>query len=197
MTGKRPGRVKDVFVFGGPNGAGKTTIAQRILPTHLGIRQFANADEIARGISPFDPEGAEIAAARLLLHRIHALARSGESFAFETTCAGRGHARLLRQCRDMGYRITLIFLWLPSPQAALARVARRVSQGGHDVAPDVVVRRFWSGIRNLRRLYLPLADVGLICDNADEGRVLIAEKLRGNLRVLDPPRWRMIEEVTR
>ena len=84
--------MKDVIVFGGPNGAGKTTVAQRVVPAHLGLREFVNADEIARGISPFNPEGAAVAAARLLLGRINGLARSGESFAFETTCAGRGHA---------------------------------------------------------------------------------------------------------
>ncbi len=102
---------------------------------------------------------------------------------------------MLQRCKDDGYRVTLIFLWLPSPQAALARVARRVRQGGHGIADHVVVRRYWGGLRNLRRLYLPLADVGLVYDNSDKGRVLIAEKLRRSLRILDPVRWKMIDEA--
>lgn len=188
--------MKDVIVLGGPNGAGKTTAASRLLPWHLGIREFVNADEIARGISPFNPEGSAIAAGRLLVQRIRALARDGDNFAFETTCAGRGHVQLLRSCRERGYRVTLLFLWLPSPQMALARVARRVSEGGHGILDSVVVRRYWSGLRNMRQLYLALADIGLIYDNSDEGRMLIAETTRKHVTVHDPKRWNSIEEAT-
>jgi predicted ABC-type ATPase len=119
-------QVKDLIIIGGPNGAGKTTAAYELLPQYLRIHQFVNADEIARGLSPFDPEGSAIAAGRIMLDRIHALVKSGESLAFETTCASRSHARLLRTVRASGYRVTLLFLWLPSPAAAVERVARRV-----------------------------------------------------------------------
>jgi len=189
--------LKDIVVLGGPNGAGKTTMAIRLLSLHVAIREFVNADEIAQGISPLDPSASAIAAGRLLVSRIHALAKTGASFAFETTCAGRGHARLLQRCRVAGYRVTLVFLWLPTPQAALARVARRVRSGGHGVADDVVVRRYWAGLRNMRKLYLPLADIGFIFDNADTGRVLIAESVRDRLTVYDAARWGAIEEATR
>ncbi|MSO93220.1 MAG: Zeta toxin family protein, partial [Rhodospirillales bacterium] len=154
--------MKDLIVIGGPNGAGKTTMAPRLLPAALGIREFVNADEIARGLSPFNAQGAAFAAGRLMIERIHKLALDGESFAFETTCAERGHIRLLRSCRDAGYRLALVFLWLPSAEAAVARVARRVREGGHDVPRAVVVRRYVAGLRNMRRLYLPLMDGALI-----------------------------------
>jgi predicted ABC-type ATPase len=117
---------KDVVMIGGPNGAGKTTAATRLLPKWLGIREFVNADEIARGLSPFNPEGSALAAGRLMIERIQELIERGESFSFETTCSGRAHARTLAKCRDAGYRITLIFLWLPSAKEALKRVARRL-----------------------------------------------------------------------
>jgi predicted ABC-type ATPase len=189
--------VKDLVVLGGPNGAGKTTAAQDLLPRTLGIREFVNADEIARGLSPFNPDATVVAAGRLMIERIRALAAAGESFAFETTCAGRGHLGLLRQCRSAGYRVTLVFLWLPSPRAALERVARRVREGGHAIADDVVIRRYHAGLRNLRQLYLPAVDGALIYDNADAGRVVIAELVRGSLlRVIDAERWRLIEEAT-
>jgi predicted ABC-type ATPase len=188
--------VKELVILGGPNGAGKTTAAQDLLPKTLGIREFVNADEIARGLSPFNPEATAVAAGRLMIERIRALAAAGESFAFETTCAGRGHVALLRQCQSAGYRVTLVFLWLPSPQAALARVARRVREGGHAIPDEVVIRRYHAGLRNLRQLYLPAVDIGLIYDNADEGRVFIAELVRGSpLRIVDAERWRLIEEA--
>ena len=146
-------------MLGGPNGAGKTTAAQTLIPTALRIREFVNADEIARGLSPFNPEATAIAAGRLMVERIRALADAGENFAFETTCAGRGHARLLRNCRAAGYRATLVFLWLPSVEAALKRVARRVSEGGHGVPEGTVRRRYLAGLRNMRALYLPAVDL--------------------------------------
>ena len=188
----------ELIVLGGPNGAGKTTSAQRLLPLHLKIIEFVNADEIARGLSPFNPEDTAIEAGRLMLERVAALAEAKQSFAFETTCAGRGHARLLRTCSAAGYRVTLLFLWLPSPEAAVARVARRIREGGHRIPPDVIHRRYWAGLRNMRHLYLPLAHAALIVDNSDEGGGLIAEReLDGPFVIHDSARWRMIEEATR
>jgi predicted ABC-type ATPase len=129
-------------VIGGPNGAGKTTSSNRILPGSVELRHFLNADEIARKLSPSDPDSAAVAAGRLLLEGMTECTRSGISFAFETTCAGRAHLQRLRLCRSAGYRITLIFLWLPSPDVALARVAQRVANGGHAIPRDVVIRQF-------------------------------------------------------
>lgn len=185
---------KDLLILGGPNGAGKTTTAARLLPHDLGIREFVNADEIARGISPFNPEATAIMAGRVMIERMRALVAAGESFAFETTCSGRAHAEFLRSCRGAGYRITLIYLWLNSPQMALARVARRVDRGGHSIPPDVVTRRYHAGIRNMRDLYLPLADVASIYDNSDgAGGTLIAQRTaEGHFVVRDPTRWALI-----
>jgi predicted ABC-type ATPase len=189
--------VREAIMLGGPNGAGKTTAAATLLPQALGIREFVNADEIARGLSPFNPEGAAVAAGRLMLARIRDLARAGDSFGFETTCAGRGYAGLLRTCRAVGYRLSLVFLWLPSPEAALERVARRVREGGHGVPDDVVVRRYAAGLRNMRRLYFPMVDGALIYDNSDDRRTLIAERtLEDPLSVYDHERWALIEEAT-
>lgn len=188
--------MKDVILIGGANGAGKTTAAGWLLPRTLGIREFVNGDEIAKGLSPFNPEGSVIAAARLMLTRVRSLIRAGESFAFETTCAGRGHAQLLKSCRSAGYRITVIFLWLPTVAMAQARVAQRVREGGHNVPAPIVARRFAAGLRNLRHLYLPLADSATIYDNATVGGVLIAERtLSGKFVVHDAEKWKMIEKA--
>jgi predicted ABC-type ATPase len=188
--------VKDVIVLGGPNGAGKTTAARVLLPREIKILEFVNADEIARGLSPFNPGGSAFAAGRLMIERIHTLVRLGESFAFETTCAGRGHIRLLQMCRAAGYRLTLVFLWLPSAEAALARVARRVREGGHAIPESVVIRRYTAGLRNMRHFYLPMANVALIYDNSDHGRVLVAGRQRGDEFIVhDTDIWKRIEEA--
>ena len=134
--------MKDIVVLPVPTAPARTAAAQILLPRELGIFEFVNADEIAHGISPFNPEGASLSAGRLMVKRMRELAHAGTSFAFETTCAGRGHVAFLKRFRAAGWRITLIYLWLPSPQSALERVARRIKVGGHRIADDVVVRRY-------------------------------------------------------
>ncbi len=187
--------MKDIIVIGGPNGAGKTTSAAVVLPENLGLLEFVNADNIAAGLSPFNPEGAAIAAGRVMLHRMRALAGAGTPFAFETTCAGIGHARFLRQCQTGGWRITLIFLWLDNPEIAIQRVARRVAEGGHAIPPDIILRRYWAGLRNLARLYLPLANTAQIYDNTQGNTLLIASKTPAHgLRTHDDARWHRLQE---
>ena len=189
--------MKEAFVIGGPNGAGKTTAAPELLPTRLRVIEFINADEIARGLSPFNAEGSAIAAGRVMIERIRSLIQARQSLAFETTCAGRAHIQTLRACKEAGYRLTLIYLWLPSPEAAIKRVARRVSMGGHHIPDDTVVRRYFNGLRNVRHVYLPMVDIGLVYDNADIGGGLIAERRPGaSLVVHDAERWRLIEDAT-
>jgi len=188
--------LKDIVIIGGPNGAGKTTAAAAVIPAHLGIREFVNADEIARGLSPFNAERAAVQAGRLMIARMHDLVQAGESFAFETTCAGRSYVPWLQRCKAQAWRVTLLFLWLPTPQAAVHRVARRVRQGGHRIPSEVVIRRWKAGIANMRDFYLPLADAAAIYDNSDAGRILIAERTpEAPLVVYDAVRWAMIEKV--
>lgn len=133
------------YVIAGPNGAGKTTFATEFLPDFVNCREFLNADLIAAGLSPFAPETQNVRAGRLLLERIGELSRAREDFGFETTLSGRTHAKLLTELKSSGYRIDLFFLWLPSPDLAVLRVAERVSEGGHAVPEEVVRRRYASG----------------------------------------------------
>jgi predicted ABC-type ATPase len=194
----QPDLTKGIVVVGGPNGAGKTSWAAKHLPTTLNIREFVNADEIARGLSPFDPDSSIVAAGRVMLDRLDMLAKVGDNFAFETTCASHRHPRFLKSCRALGYQFMLVFLWLPSAEVAVARVARRVRQGGHRIPDEVVVRRYSAGLRNMRHLYLPLADSAFIYDNSDGGGALIAERQgAAPLTIHDSNRWSRIEEATR
>ncbi len=153
-----------LVALAGPNGAGKSTSGPLLLKDTLGITEFVNADLIAQGLSPFAPDQAAVAAGRIMLARLRDLARRRATFAFETTLAGRAYVRWIAELIDSGYRFHVIFLWLPSPEHAIARVADRVRRGGHHVPDEVVRRRYHAGLRNFFRLYRPLATTWQLFD---------------------------------
>jgi predicted ABC-type ATPase len=167
---------KKVLIIAGPNGAGKTTFARSFLPEEANCPRFINADLIAAGLSPFEPEAAAIRAGRLMLEEMNACARRGESFAFETTLAGLSYLTHIKQWRALGYHTTLFFLSLPDVEVAIARVAARVRQGGHHVHEDVIRRRFHAGLRNLEEVYKPAVDSWVVYDNVGERPVLLEWK---------------------
>ena len=146
----------------GPNGSGKTTLAREFLPKEAACPRFINVDLIAEGLSPFNPEIATFQAGRLMVQEIANCVRRGESFAFETTLSGLRYARLIPQWRKKGYFVKLIFLKLPSPEMAIARVA----QGGHAVAETIIRRRFLAGWRNFQQIYRPLVNTWILYNNA-------------------------------
>ena len=164
-----------VIVIAGPNGAGKSTFAREFLPNEGDCPVFVNADLIAAGLSPFAPEKAAIRAGRLMLEELHRHAAAGESFAFETTLSGRGYAPLIQTWQAAGYRVHLVFLRLPTVDMAVERVAARVAQGGHDIPPQVIARRFIKGWRNFEQLYRGLVDTWQVFDNAGDVAVLLEE----------------------
>jgi len=155
-----------IIIIAGPNGAGKTTFAREFLPNEAACPTFVNADLIAAGLSPFAPEAAAVSAGRIMLEQIAEHVRRRQSFAFETTLSGRGYARHIPKWRSLGYRVELFFLALPSPDIAIARVARRVRQGGHNIPEVVIRRRFASGIHHFQHIYKPLVDEWTLYDNS-------------------------------
>lgn len=164
-----------VIVLAGPNGAGKSTSAPFLLKQKLALTEFVNADTIAQGLSAFAPESVSIAAGRIMLERLKKLAASNQIFAFETTLASRTFAPWIEGLIDRGYRFDLVFLWLPSPEHAVARVADRVRVGGHHIPEPTVRRRYYSGLKNFFQLYRPLTTSWRIYDNSDiQGLKLIA-----------------------
>ena len=165
-----------IIIIAGPNGAGKTTFAREYLMKEADCPDFVNVDLIAAGLSPFDPNRAAIRAGRLMLSEIERRIRKGESFAFETTLSGQVYARLIPRWRNAGYRVRLIFLSLPNPEMAIARVVARVAQGGHNVPSTVVRRRFDSGLRNFENIYRDLVDKWEWYDNSGNTPQLISEK---------------------
>lgn len=165
-----------IFMIAGPNGAGKTTSATYLLPEILHCDEYVNADAIAAGLSPFKPEKLALQAGRLMLERIHQLAKQEKNFAFETTGASKSFVPFLLNCKKQGYELNLLFLWLTSPLLAIKRVAGRVAQGGHDIPSLIVKRRYDKGIINLFKLYMPIVDNWALYDNSENHPELIARK---------------------
>jgi predicted ABC-type ATPase len=187
----------NLYIIAGPNGAGKTTFAKEFLPHYAKCENFINADLIAQGLSPFSPDAAAMRAGRLLLEQIQLLASKHSDFGFETTLAGVTYALLLRKLRAQGYKIHLFFLWIPTVEMALARIADRVRRGGHNIPEKVVRRRFQKGIQNLLQLYRPLLDLWMLFDNSGTEPRLIAREEVGALRVFDQKLFIKIMEATR
>jgi predicted ABC-type ATPase len=189
-------RAPVVVLLAGPNGAGKSTSATSLLKGALAVEEFVNADVIAQGLSAYRPETAALTAGRVMLERLRFLAATGRDFAFETTLAGRGHGLWLNELRSDGYRSQLIFLSLPSADLAVARVAERVRQGGHDVPEPIIRRRFSSGLRNLLSLYMHAVDGWQVYDNSEmTGPRLIASQVPGHEPVIaDASAWRHLAE---
>ena len=183
-----------VVLVAGPNGAGKSTAAPALLRDYLGIREFVNADVIARGLSGFDPDKVAVQAGRIMLRRMHELADQRVDFAFETTLAARSFAPWLRELRDAGYRTHLLFLWLPSPEMAIARVTDRVRRGGHHVPDETVRRRYHAGLRNFFRLYVPFLNCWMMFDNSSrDGYARVASQLSSDeIHVANEAIWRSI-----
>lgn len=168
MSGERK-----VIIIAGSNGAGKTTFAREFLPVDAACPVFVNADLIAAGLAPFAPETAAIQAGRLMLQELTRHFAARESFAFETTLSGKGYIRHIREWQAAGYRVKLIFLQLDSEDEAIARVAQRVRQGGHNIPEATIRRRFTAGLENFEHLYAPQVDAWALYNNSGAQPVLL------------------------
>ena len=184
----------NLYIIAGPNGAGKTTASYTLLPEMLGCTNFVNADEIARGLSPFSPETVDVQAARIMIARIEELLAQKVDFAIETTLATRSYVQLVKRAQKAGYKVHLLFFCLESPEQAILRVAQRVAEGGHNIPEDVIRRRFARGIANLTHLYLPICDSALIFNNMQGEAKLIAKQTveTDGLEIIDYKMWNKI-----
>jgi len=173
---------KNLYIIAGCNGAGKTTASYTILPEIIECKEFVNADEIAKGLSPFQPETVSFEAGRIMINRINELLKENETFAFETTLSTRSYKNKILKAKEQGYTITLLFFWLNNIELAKERVKTRVKEGGHNIPEDVIERRYLKGIYNLFDIYLPIVDSTLIFDNSFGKHKLIAYKI-GNDKI--------------
>ena len=169
---------KQLYIIAGCNGAGKTTASFTILPEVLNCKEFINADEIAKGLSPFQPESVAMQAGRIMLARMDELLQKGETFAFETTLATKSYKQKIEWAQANGYEVTLLFFWLNTSKLAKKRVDQRVAEGGHSIPSQTIERRYYNGIANLFAIYIDMVDICYIFDNSEGRKELIAQKER-------------------
>jgi len=179
---------KTIYIIAGCNGAGKTTASYSILPAILDCKEFVNADEIAKGLSPFQPEKVAFEAGRIMMERINLLLTQDDNFAFETTLSTKSYKGKLINAKSRGYSVKLLFFWLPTVEMAVKRVGMRVKEGGHNIPTDVVKRRYVRGIRNLFEIYIPLCDEWAVFDNSEKP-ILVADGTPNETDVVDFHKW--------
>ncbi len=185
---------KKLYIIAGCNGAGKTTASFTILPEILDCKEFVNADEIAKGLSPFQPEKVSFEAGRIMLNRINELLSANGNFAFETTLSTKSYKNKIIEAKTKGYRVTLLFFWLQNIELAKERVKIRVSEGGHNIEPEVIERRYIRGIKNLFNIYLPIVDGAFIFDNSEEKHELLADKQIGTpLNIVNKDKFNLLK----
>lgn len=186
---------KKLYIIAGCNGAGKTTASFTILPEILDCKEFVNADEIAKGLSPFQPEKVAFEAGRIMLNRINELLSENKNFAFETTLSTRSYKNKIIEAQEKGYRVTLLFFWLQNIELAKERVKIRVSEGGHNIDPEIIERRYIKGIQNLFDLYLPIVDGAFIFDNSEVKHELLADKQIGaKLNIVNEEKFNLLKK---
>jgi predicted ABC-type ATPase len=186
---------KNLYIIAGCNGAGKTTASYTILPDIIECKEFVNADEIAKGLSPFQPEKVSFEAGRIMLNRINELLEDNESFAFETTLSTKSYKNKIVKAKEQGYTITLLFFWLNNIELAKERVKIRVKEGGHNIPKDVIERRYLKGIINLFDIYLEIVDGTLIFDNSYGKHELIAQKIEDeDLMIFDLEKFKQLKQ---
>ncbi|GAA4272522.1 zeta toxin family protein [Aquimarina gracilis] len=182
--------MKRLFIISGYNGAGKTTASYTILPELLDCDEFVNADEIAKGISPFNPDSAAIQSGRLMLNRINDLIKKEEDFAFETTLSTRSYKNLVLKAKHENYQITLLFFWLRTPELAVKRVETRIQEGGHNIPEPVIRRRYDNELKNFFNIFKSIVDEWIFIDNSGEPYEIIAQKdLPNNEIIHNSSKW--------
>jgi predicted ABC-type ATPase len=187
---------KNLYIIAGCNGAGKTTASFTILPEIIECKEFVNADEIAKGLSPFQPEKVAFESGRIMLKRITELLFDNQSFAFETTLSTKSYKSKILEAKEKGYTVTLLFFWLQNVELAKARVKMRVSEGGHNIEPEIIERRYFRGIENLFKIYLPIVDGAIIFDNSNGKHELLAEKtVDGQLNIIDSNKFNELKNI--
>ncbi len=176
----------NLYIIAGCNGAGKTTACNTLLPEILNVNEFVNADNIAKGLSPFNESAVAFEAGRIMLHRIEELLNKKVDFAIETTLATRSYVSFIKKAKLQNYQVHLIFFYLNSVELAISRVAQRVEEGGHNIPLEVIKRRYSSGKKNFNLLYKDLVDNWEIYDNSLGDKQIIAEKRKNdNLKIID------------
>jgi len=178
-----------LYIIAGPNGAGKTTASYTILPEIFKCNEFVNADEIAKGISPFNPDKVAIQAGKIMLKRISELIDNNITFALETTLSAKTFVKYIERAKNKNYEVILLFLRLNSKKLAIKRVEARVKEGGHNIPIEVIERRYENGLKNFFQIYKQVVNKWIFIDNSENEFRFIAEGSKNEIILDDEKVW--------
>ncbi len=183
-------RKKQLWLLAGGNGAGKSTFYRtRLAPKGL---PFVNADLFAQALYPDAPERHSYEAARVAADMRGQFLQEGRTFCFETVFSHPSKVDFVAHAKTMGYEIVLVFIHLDNVSLNQARVAQRVSEGGHNVPEEKVIQRIPRLLKHIRQV-LPLCDAVYVLDNSrfDDPFRQVAVIINGELSVKQPflPEW--------
>lgn len=151
---------KTYYIVGGVNGVGKSTFIKWI--------EFdKKVDDIIDPDRAAIEEGSQIAGCRKSLAEIDRCIEQGMSFCQETTLSSRQVINTINKAKAHGYTVELMYLGLDTAEECIARVAKRVSEGGHYIPDDVIRRRFANRFECLARV-LPMCDSGILGESLDD-----------------------------
>lgn len=184
-----------LYILSGCNGAGKTTASYTLLPEMLECSEFVNSDEFAKSLSPFDPSEASVSASRLMLIKIRYLLSRRADFSIETTLATRSLVGIIQQAKALDYTVTILYLWLSSPEIAIERVHKRVETGGHNIPDEVVRRRYKVGINYFFSSYIPICDRWVLADNTQAPFTVVAEGNKDGIRIKNQEKYDAIRAI--
>lgn len=173
-----------LYIVSGCNGAGKTTASYTLLPEMLECAQFVNSDEFAKGLSPYEPEKVPLQASRYMLMKIKYLFRKKQDFGIETTLATRTLLKMIARAQAEGYFVTVLYLWIDSPERAAERVKARVEKGGHNIPAETIVRRYYTGLEYFFNDYMNICDRWILADNSQPPFKVVAEGFRESGEVI-------------
>ena len=182
------------YIIAGCNGSGKSTFASEFLPKYMNCYDFINPDLIAAGLSPFNPEAAAIRAGRYVLDEIENRIHNKKDFTIETTLSGKTYLRVFKKLKERGFAIHIFYLWIPSIDLSLKRIAERVAMGGHNVPEKDARRRFVRSLPNFLKLYLELCDTARLFDNSAIPPKLVASCISGKWDVKIQGTFKIINE---
>ena len=181
-----------LYIISGCNGSGKTTASYTILPEMLNCHEYVNSDEFAKSLSPFDPSAASISASRYMLMKIRFMFDHHLDFGIETTLATRTLLKMVAEAQEKGYSVTVLYLWLNSPELAIQRVRTRVSTGGHNIPEDTIRRRYQKGLEYFFHDYRHLCNRWILADNSKPPFKVVAEGTNDSTMIKDTGKFALI-----
>ena len=153
---------KVFYLFAGVNGAGKSTLYNsESLNNDIKNTIRINTDEIVREIGDWKNNSDQLKAAKIAINLRNECFLYGKSFNEETTLTGKTILKTIERAKELGYELQLFYVGVSSTEIAKERIKSRVEKGGHHIENDIVEKRYYESLKNLKEILLKFNKVYL------------------------------------